>query len=160
LIGVCIDDNNWCQAPSFDLLLGPEACFRLMSVRIVRLGSDRIPEEGVRIGTVRRPPRGVPKSDYAKRNFYDAWLPSLAPSEALLKSARSASTDDKRAWKTFVRKYRAEMKTPDARALLATLAALSHHSNFSVGCYCADEARCHRSVLRELLVEYGADVES
>ena len=130
-----------------------------MTVRIVRLGSDRGPEEGVRIGTVRRPPRGVPKNDYAKRNFYDVWLPSLAPSEALLKSARSVGVDDERAWKAFVRKYRAEMKTPDIRALLATLAALSHHSNFSVGCYCADEARCHRSVLRELLVEHGADVE-
>ena len=131
-----------------------------MTVRIVRLGSDRRPEEGVRIGTVRRPPRGVPKSDYAKRNFYDVWLPSLAPSEPLLKSARSAAPDDLRAWKTFVRKYRAEMKNADVRALLATLAALSHRSNFSVGCYCADEARCHRSVLRELLVEHGADVES
>ncbi len=130
-----------------------------MTVRIVRLGSERNPEEGVRIGTVRRPPRGVPKSEYSKRNFYDVWLPNLAPSEALLKAARSAATDDQRAWKTFVRKYRAEMKTPDVRALLATLAALSHHSNFSVGCYCADEARCHRSVLRELLVEYGADME-
>jgi uncharacterized protein YeaO (DUF488 family) len=133
---------------------------RSMTVRIVRLGSDRVPEEGVRIGTVRRPPRGVPKSDYARRNFYDVWLPSLAPSEALLKSAQAAASDaDERAWKTFVRKYRAEMKTPDVRALLATLATLSHHSNFSVGCYCADEARCHRSVLRELLVEHGADVE-
>jgi len=131
-----------------------------MTVRIVRLGSERNPKEGVRIGTVRRPPRGVPKNDYAKRDFYDVWLPSLAPSEALLKGARSATAaGDERAWKTFVRKYRAEMKTADVRALLATLAALSHHSNFSVGCYCADETRCHRSVLRELLVEHGAHVE-
>jgi uncharacterized protein YeaO (DUF488 family) len=131
-----------------------------MTVRIVRLGSERSPKEGVRIGTVRRPPRGVPKNDYAKRDFYDVWLPSLAPSEALLKGARFATAaGDERAWKTFVRKYRAEMKTADVRALLATLAALSHHSNFSVGCYCADETRCHRSVLRELLVEHGAHVE-
>jgi uncharacterized protein YeaO (DUF488 family) len=131
-----------------------------MTVRIVRLGSDRIPEEGVRIGTVRRPPRGVPKSDHAKRNFYDVWLPTLAPSEPLLKAAKAIPADDERAWKSFVRKYRAEMKSPDNRALLATLAALSHHTDFSVGCYCADEARCHRSVLRELLAGCGADVEA
>ena len=129
-----------------------------MTIRIVRLGSERGPQEGLRIGTVRRPPRGVPKSDYAKRNFYDVWLPTLAPSEPLLKAAQ-ADLGDERAWKTFVRKYRAEMKTPDNRALLATLAALSHHAHFAVGCYCADEARCHRSVLRELLVENGARVE-
>jgi uncharacterized protein YeaO (DUF488 family) len=129
-----------------------------MSIRIVRLGSERSPNEGIRIGTVRRPPRGVPKSDYAKRNFYDVWLPTLAPSEPLLKAAQ-AQLGDERAWKTFVRKYRAEMKTSDNRALLATLAALSHHTGFSVGCYCADEARCHRSVLRDLLVEHGADVD-
>jgi len=106
---------------------------------------------------VRRPPRGVPKSDHAKRNFYDVWLPTLAPSEPLLKAAQ-AELGDGRAWKTFVRRYRAEMKTPDNRALLATLAALSHSADFSVGCYCADEARCHRSVLRELLVECGAEL--
>jgi uncharacterized protein YeaO (DUF488 family) len=134
-----------------------------MTIRIVRLGSERNPKEGVRIGTVRRPPRGVPKSEHAKRNFYDVWLPMLAPSEPLLKAARAAVVDergDERAWKSFVRKYRAEMKTPDHRALLATLAALSHQSDFSVGCYCADEARCHRSVLRELLVGCGAAVEA
>ncbi len=128
-----------------------------MTIRIVRLGSERNPKEGIRIGTVRRPPRGVPKSDHAKRNFYDVWLPTLAPSEPLLKAAQ-ADLGDERAWKTFVRKYRAEMKTPDNRALLATLAALSHRTDFSVGCYCADEARCHRSVLRELLAECGAEV--
>jgi len=128
-----------------------------MTIRIVRLGSERSPNEGIRIGTVRRPPRGVPKSDHAKRNFYDVWLPTLAPSEPLLKAAR-AELGDGRAWKTFVRRYRAEMKTPDNRALLATLAALSHSADFSVGCYCADEARCHRSVLRELLVECGAEL--
>jgi len=128
-----------------------------MTIRIVRLGSERSPNEGIRIGTVRRPPRGVPKSDHAKRNFYDVWLPTLAPSEPLLKAAQ-AELGDGRAWKTFVRRYRAEMKTPDNRALLATLAALSHSADFSVGCYCADEARCHRSVLRELLVECGAEL--
>ena len=130
-----------------------------MSIRIVRLGSERSPKEGVRIGTVRRPPRGVPKSEYAKRNFYDVWLPTLAPSEPLLKAAQTA-LDDERAWKSFARKYSAEMKSSDHRALLGTLAALSHTSDFSVGCYCADESRCHRSILRELLVESGAAVEA
>lgn len=129
-------------------------------IRIVRLGSERSLNEGVRIGTVRRPPRGVPKSDHSERNFYDVWLPNLAPSEALLRSARArVSAIDDRSWKTFVRRYRAEMKTHDNRALLATLAALSHHTNFAVGCYCVDEARCHRSVLRALLVEHGGEVE-
>jgi uncharacterized protein YeaO (DUF488 family) len=128
-----------------------------MTVRIVRLGSPRHAGEGLRIGTVRRPPRGVPKSEYAKRDLYDVWLPNLAPSEALLKVAQvAAADDDARAWRDFVRRYRAEMKTPDNRALLDTLAALSHHAAFSVGCYCADEARCHRSVLRELLAARGA----
>jgi uncharacterized protein YeaO (DUF488 family) len=128
-----------------------------MAVRVVRLGSPRLPDEGVRIGTVRRPPRGVPKAEYSSRNLYDVWLPNLAPSEALLKSVQAAiASDDKREWKSFVRRYRAEMKTPDARALLATLAALSRQTNFSVGCYCENEARCHRSVLRELLAAAGA----
>jgi uncharacterized protein YeaO (DUF488 family) len=130
-----------------------------MAVRIVRLGSPRRKDEGLRIGTVRRPPRGVPKSEYAKRDLYDVWLPNLAPSESLLKVAQAAaSDDDERAWRAFVRRYRAEMKAPDNRALLDTLAALSHHAAFSVGCYCADEARCHRSVLRELLAERGASL--
>jgi uncharacterized protein YeaO (DUF488 family) len=130
-------------------------------IRIVRLGSERVSGEGVRIGTVRRPPRGVPKRDYATRNFYDVWLPNLAPSETLLKSARADLVDsDARSWRTFVRKFRAEMKTPDNRALLATLAALSHAADFSVGCYCADEARCHRSVLRALFTELGARIAS
>ena len=129
-----------------------------MTVRIVRLGSERSPGEGLRIGTVRRPPRGVPKGEYSRRNLYDVWLPNLAPSEALLKEAQAAlAGDDERAWKSFVRRYRAEMKTPESRALLDTLAALSHTADFSVGCYCADEARCHRSVLRELLAERGAE---
>jgi len=131
-----------------------------MTVRIVRLGSARGVSEGLRIGTVRRPPRGVPKAEYARRDLYDVWLPNLAPSEALLKVARRAAASDERAWRTFVRQYRAEMNTPDHRALLDTLAALSHHGNFSVGCYCADEARCHRSVLRALLEERGAAIES
>jgi uncharacterized protein YeaO (DUF488 family) len=128
-----------------------------MTVRVVRLGSERVPGEGLRIGTVRRPPRGVPKADFSRRNFYDVWLPTLAPSEALLKQALAAvAAADTRAWRQFVRHYRAEMKRSDARALLDTLAALSHHGDFSVGCYCADESRCHRSVLRELLAERGA----
>jgi uncharacterized protein YeaO (DUF488 family) len=130
-----------------------------MSVRIVRLGSPRQPGEGLRLGTVRRPPRGVPKTEFASRDFYDVWLPTLAPSEALLKGAHAAAAaGDERSWRAFVRRYRAEMKTPDVRALLDTLSALSHHADFSVGCYCADEARCHRSVLRELLAGHGAKV--
>jgi uncharacterized protein YeaO (DUF488 family) len=128
-----------------------------VTVRIVRLGSPRHPQEGLRIGTVRRPPRGVPKAEYGRRNFYDVWLPNLAPSESLLKTAHAAVVgDDERAWRMFVRRYRAEMKTPENRAMLETLAALSQHADFSVGCYCTDEARCHRSVLRELLAERGA----
>jgi uncharacterized protein YeaO (DUF488 family) len=113
----------------------------------------------LRIGTVRRPPRGVPKADYAKLDLYDVWLPNLAPSEALLKAARASLTQgDERSWKSFVRRYRAEMKLPENRALLDTLAALSRTADFSVGCYCAEEARCHRSVLRTLLEERGANV--
>jgi uncharacterized protein YeaO (DUF488 family) len=128
-----------------------------VTVHIVRLGSERLSDEGLRIGTVRRPPRGVPKADFARRNFYDVWLPNLAPSEPLLKQALAASAnDDARGWKRFVRRYRKEMSTPEARALLDTLAALSHHGNFSVGCYCPDESRCHRSILRALLAERGA----
>jgi uncharacterized protein YeaO (DUF488 family) len=128
-----------------------------MTIRIVRLGSPRHPEEGLRIGTVRRPPRGVPKAEYAARDLYDVWLPNLAPSEALLKEAQTAAAaGDERSWKSFVRRYRGEMKAPENRALLDTLAALSKHANFSVGCYCAEETRCHRSVLRALLEERGA----
>ncbi|HVO51451.1 MAG TPA: DUF488 family protein [Thermoanaerobaculia bacterium] len=125
-----------------------------MPVRIVRLGSPRLPGEGLRIGTVRRPPRGVPKADFAKRGFYDVWLPVVAPSEELVKLGLGAG--DERSWKTFARRYRAEMKRPEARHVLDLLAALSHGTPFSVGCYCADENRCHRSVLRELLAERGA----
>ncbi len=133
-----------------------------MTVRIVRLGSRRQPGEGLRIGTVRRPPRGVKKSEYAARDIYDVWLPNLAPSEPLLKLGQAASgsgirrSDDPAAWRRFVRRYRGEMKTPDASRVLDLLAALSHHADFSVGCYCADETRCHRSVLRELLTARGA----
>jgi uncharacterized protein YeaO (DUF488 family) len=127
-----------------------------MAVRIVRLGTPRSPDEGLRIGTVRRPPRGVPKAEFAQRDFYDVWLPNLAPSEPLLKRALAAS--DERAWNAFARAYRTEMKHPDTGRVLDLLAALSHKAAFSVGCYCADEARCHRSVLRALLLERGADV--
>jgi len=127
-----------------------------MAVRVVRLGSPRAPREGLRLGTVRRPPRGVPKAEHASRDFYDVWLPDLAPSEELLKEAQQAS--DERAWRSFARRYRAEMKKPEAARLLALLAALSRQTDFSVGCYCADEARCHRSLLRELLRENGAEI--
>ena len=125
-------------------------------LRVVRLGSPRAPGEGLRIGTVRRPPRGVPKSDFATRDFYDVWLPNLAPSEALLKAGQAAR--DERAWKTFVRRYRQEMSKPEAVRVLDLLAALSRTADFSVGCYCADEALCHRSVLRELLRKRGANL--
>lgn len=125
-----------------------------MPVRVVRLGSERSPDEGVRIGTVRRPPRGVPKPEFASRNYYDVWLPTLSPSPATLKLGQDATTD--RQWAVFVRKYRAEMGRPDASAMLNVLAALSHNAAFSVGCYCEDESHCHRSVLRELLRERGA----
>ena len=125
-----------------------------MAIRIVRLGSPRAKGEGLRVGTVRRPPRGVPRSEHASRDFYDVWLPDLAPSEGLVKQGLHVS--DERAWRSFVRRYRAEMKRPEAARLLALLAALSRQTNLAVGCYCADEARCHRSVLRELLAEHGA----
>lgn len=126
-----------------------------MPIRIVRLGSPRKPGEGLRIGTVRRPPRGVPKADFASRDFYDVWLPDVAPSEELLKAGRAAQDDDAR-WRTFVKRYRAEMSRPEAGRILDLLAALSKETSFSVGCYCADESRCHRSVLRELLAGRGA----
>jgi uncharacterized protein YeaO (DUF488 family) len=127
-----------------------------MPISIVRLGSPRQPHEGVRIGTVRRPPRGVPKSEFAKRDYYDVWLPELAPSQELVTFALAAT--DERAWKTFERKYRKEMSAPEAARLLDLLAALSRQTNFAVGCYCEDEARCHRSLLRELLAEHGAKI--
>lgn len=127
-----------------------------MSVRIIRLGSDRAPGEGLRIGTVRRPPRGVPKSEYSSQNWFDVWFPNLAPSAEVVKLAQNARTDGE--WADFVRKYRAEMAAPDNSRTLDLLAALSHQTDFSMGCYCADESRCHRSVLRSLLAERGADV--
>ena len=125
-----------------------------MAVRIVRLGSARERGEGLRLGTVRHPPRGVPKDQHATRDFYDVWVPELAPSAALLKRGQSAGTE--RDWSTFVKRYRREMAAPERVHLLRLLAALSAAANFSVGCYCADEAHCHRSVLRTLLAEHGA----
>ncbi len=125
-----------------------------MSVRLVRLGTARAAGEGLRIGTVRRPPRGVPKSAFAKQNWYDVWLPELAPSEALVKLGQRA--EDEKDWTGFARKYRKEMASPARARILDLLAALSHHSSFSVGCYCEDETRCHRSVLRRLLAEREA----
>jgi len=127
-----------------------------MTVRIVRLGSDRSPDEGLRIGTVRRPPRGARKSEYASKNFYDIWLPTLAPSAGLVKLAQGAKSE--REWNRFMKKYRAEMATPETKAALDLLAALSHQTDFSVGCYCSDESRCHRSILRALLLARGAKV--
>jgi len=125
-----------------------------MAIRVVRLGSPRAKAEGLRLGTVRRPPRGVPKSEFASRDFYDVWLPQLAPSAELVSAGQTAG--DEAAWRAFARHYRAEMKQPDAARLLDFLAALAQGTDFSLGCYCADEARCHRSVLRELLTERGA----
>lgn len=125
-----------------------------MPIHVVRLGSPRLKGEGLRIGTVRRPPRGVPKAEFAARNFFDVWLPELAPSEELVKLAQAA--EDDKSWRKFVRRYRAEMGRPENSRLLDFLAALSRQTSFSVGCYCADEGRCHRSVLRELLAGHGA----
>jgi len=128
-----------------------------MTVRIVRLGADRFPDEGLRVGTVRRPPRGVAKSEYSSKNFYDVWLPTLSPSSETVKLAQGAKNE--REWVRFMRKYRTEMAAPANRATLDLLAALSHRTDFSVGCYCPDESRCHRSVLRALLLERGAKVK-
>ena len=125
-----------------------------MAIKIVRLGSARADGEGVRIGTVRRPPRGVPKSEFSSRNFYDVWLPNLAPSEKLVKEGLSSESEA--SWRSFTRKYRAEMKRPENSRVIDLLAALSHQTDFSVGCYCTDENKCHRSVLGELLAEKGA----
>jgi uncharacterized protein YeaO (DUF488 family) len=128
-----------------------------MVVRVLRLGTPRAEGEGLRIGTVRRPPRGVPKSEFASRNWYDVWFPNLAPSAETMKLGQEATTPAQ--WAAFVRKYRAEMATPDSAHAIELLAALSHQSDFSVGCYCEHEAHCHRSVLRELLAETGAKLE-
>ncbi|MBW8807404.1 MAG: DUF488 family protein [Lysobacter sp.] len=125
-----------------------------MAIRIVRLGSPRAAGEGIRIGTVRRPPRGVPKAEFASRDWYDVWFPNLAPSLETMKQAQAAQTPAQ--WNAFARKYRAEMAAPDASHAIELLATLSHHSDFSVGCYCQYESHCHRSILRELLQGRGA----
>ncbi len=127
-----------------------------MSIRVVRLGTPRARGEGLRIGTVRRPPRGVPRTEFAKQNWYDVWFPNLAPSVPTMKLAQQAKTPAQ--WQAFVRKYKAEMSAPEAKHDLALLAALSHDANFSVGCYCEDEEHCHRSILKQLLAENGADI--
>ncbi|TMQ57381.1 MAG: DUF488 family protein [Candidatus Eisenbacteria bacterium] len=128
-----------------------------MSVRIVRLGTSRDHGEGTRIGTVRRPPRGVPKGEFSSQNWYDVWFPNLAPSVETMKVGQEARTPAQ--WAKFTKRYRAEMAEPYARHALKLLAALSHATNFSVGCYCEHESRCHRSILRQLLIENGAKVE-
>jgi len=128
-----------------------------MAIRVVRLGTTRARDEGLRIGTVRRPPRGVSKADYGRRNYFDAWLPELAPSAPVVSSARAEQWTEAR-WRGFARLYHREMREPQARHLITTLAALSRQTNFSVGCYCADEATCHRSLLRGLLLDAGAVV--
>lgn len=128
-----------------------------MAIRVVRLGSPRTAGEGLRIGTVRRPPRGVPKKDFAKLDYYDVWLPTLSPSAEVVKLGLRATSE--REWKSYVRRYRAEMARPDAAALLNVLAALSHDSDFAVGCYCENEDRCHRTILRQLLQDRNAVIQ-
>ena len=128
-----------------------------MAIRIVRLGSPRDPDEGPRLGTVRRPPRGVRKEDFARRDFFDVWLPELAPSSDVVSWALSEPWTSKR-WTAYTRRYRSQMKQPAAQHLIALLAALSRTTNFSIGCYCADETRCHRALLREMLASAGAEV--
>lgn len=125
-----------------------------MSIRIVQLGSPRAADEGLRIGTVRRPPRGVPRAEFATRDYYDVWLPNLSPDAELVKEAKAVTSDAD--WAAFAKKFRAEMNGSDASKVLDLLAALSKTTNFSVGCYCEDESRCHRSILRQLLDERGA----
>lgn len=127
-----------------------------MAIRVVQLGSARIDNEGVRIGTVRRPPRGVPREEFARQNWYDVWYPNLAPSAEAVKQALDANNPGE--WKAFAKRYRAEMATPENRHTLALLAQLSQHTDFSVGCYCEDASRCHRSILRALLDEAGAQM--
>jgi len=127
-----------------------------MSVRVVRLGSPRVSGEGTRIGTVRRPPRGVPKAQFSSLDWYDVWFPNLAPSLETMKRGQDATSPAQ--WAAFAKKYKSEMAEPEARHVLALLAVLSHTTNFSVGCYCENESRCHRSVLRQLLIENGAKI--
>ena len=128
-----------------------------MAIRVVRLGSERGQDEGTRIGTVRRPPRGVPKAEFASQNWYDVWFPNLAPSVDTLKLGQEAKTPAE--WATFIKKYKAEMSTPENSHTIELLAVLSKHGNISIGCYCENEAHCHRSVLRELFAEKGAKLE-
>ncbi|WP_421207536.1 DUF488 domain-containing protein [Aeromonas enteropelogenes] len=127
-----------------------------MALAIVRLGTPRLPDEGLRVGTVRRPPRGVPKDKFASQNWYDVWFPNLAPSSETMKLGQGAETQAQ--WVAFCKQYKAEMATPAARHDLALLAALSHTTNLSVGCYCEQESRCHRAILKELLVAAGASL--
>lgn len=127
-----------------------------MSIRIVQLGTARAADEGLRIGTVRRPPRGVPKAEFASRNYYDVWFPNLSPSAELMAQGKTVDSDAE--WARFARSYKAEMNTADVGKVLDLLAAMSKTTNFSVGCYCEDESRCHRSLLRQLLLEHGADM--
>jgi uncharacterized protein YeaO (DUF488 family) len=127
-------------------------------MRMIRLGSPRVEGEGIRIGTVRRPPRGVPRTEFASQDWYDVWFPNLAPSPQTMKLGQEAKTPAQ--WTAFTRKYRAEMATPENCRVIELLATLSHQSNFSLGCYCENEAHCHRSVLRELLTDKGAKMES
>lgn len=129
-----------------------------MAIRVVRLGTPRAPDEGPRIGTVRRSPRGVPKADFARRDWYDVWYPDLAPSVETMKLGQQAATEAD--WKAFVQRYRREMAAPQAARTIELLATLSHGAHFSIGCYCADAARCHRSVLAALLAERGAALRS
>jgi len=129
-----------------------------MAIRIVQLGTDRMPDEGTRIGTVRRPPRGVPKEAFASQNWYDVWYPNLAPSVETMKLGQQAANAEQ--FNAFAKRYRTELSVPDAARTIALLAQLSHGSNFSIGCYCQDESRCHRSILRALLLEHGAEVLS
>lgn len=129
-----------------------------MAVRVVRLGTPRARREGLRLGTVRRPPRGVRKADFARKNYYDVWVPELAPTSPLVSWALSEPWTEKR-WNAYKRRYLAEMRKPAAQRLIRLLAALSKNTDFSIGCYCADETRCHRSLLRELLVDAGAKVD-
>jgi uncharacterized protein YeaO (DUF488 family) len=129
-----------------------------MSIRVVRLGSPRHLNEGLRVGTVRRPPRGVKKEDYSKRDFFDVWMPELAPPANMVSWALSEPFTPKR-WARYEKAYRSQMGKPPARRLISLLAALSHQTNFSIGCYCADETKCHRSILRDLLADAGARIE-
>jgi uncharacterized protein YeaO (DUF488 family) len=133
----------------------------LMSIRVVRLGTRKGRSEGTRFGTIRRPPRGVPKKKYAAESWFDVWLPNLAPSADLMRSTkRAGGVEDSRRWRRFVERYRSEMGRPENSRLLDAFAALSHRTNFSVGCYCEDERRCHRSILRGILKKHGARIAS